>query len=156
MADVKKKENGKWTVVDDKGKIYPNAGEFNTKEKAADRLKQMEGHKAHKEETSAERKKKHALLDSLVNAADLLDKSGKYDNARELDKLAKTIIAGDPMRDFGPERCECDTQKGKLCTIHKFSISSAMGDIATSLAERGFSTEAIKHHMLSIAKQLFG
>ncbi len=151
MADIKRKENGKYTVVDDKGKIYPNAGEFDTKGEAADRLKQMEGHKA-------ERKKKHsALLESLVKGADLLDKNGKYANARELDKLAKIILAGeDPMRDFGPQRCECDTKKGKLCGMHMFTISKAMSDAADLLKERGFSQEAINHNMRALCKFMFG
>lgn len=90
--DVKKKENGKWTVVDEKGHIYHNAGEFDTEKEAVERLREMAGWAAHKDEPKGYYHKKSELLKDLVILADYLDEKGAKDIADKIDEITKKIV----------------------------------------------------------------
>jgi soluble cytochrome b562 len=90
--DVKKKPNGKWTVVDENGKQYHNAGELDTEKEAVKRLREIAGHEAHSKEPKGYRhKKKSELVRVLQVAADKLDQEGFRKEADELDNILKTL-----------------------------------------------------------------
>ncbi len=87
--DVKKKPNGKWTFVDDKGK---EKGNFDTKAEAVEYLKDAEGHKVHEKEPKGYKHKKSEVAKQLVALADNLDADGFHKEAEQVDAIVRVLV----------------------------------------------------------------
>lgn len=144
IAVIRKLPNGKWTVKSMKGK---NLGEYDTKELAVKRLRQIEFFKNHTKKT---RKKKA----EEVSYSSIMRKLNKEDNAAAMEKFQKEFKKSfDAGILSGKEEPEKDALNHALESIKTLEKSASAIDLGNANAAGAYLANLVKFLLRRISNE---